>query len=369
MAFMGSPPHTRGTPCNFFARPFVTGITPAYAGNTIPAFSIFPSSWDHPRIRGEHCQALGTSRGPMGSPPHTRGTRRVCHAIQHNPRITPAYAGNTGTEPAITTVVRDHPRIRGEHAARASSCSRRWGSPPHTRGTRVSSPSNLTYCRITPAYAGNTNGSFGQRTAPGDHPRIRGEHDPLVDFDLRKEGSPPHTRGTPKQALFQTRPRGITPAYAGNTQLVVGDHRAARDHPRIRGEHLLRFSRNQPSLGSPPHTRGTQQAHDHNVAHAGITPAYAGNTLGLRYWKRFWRDHPRIRGEHAFELLDVANLTGSPPHTRGTQLPSPIAWASVGITPAYAGNTHMQRHHRRRPWDHPRIRGEHMIGYPMTFPP
>ena len=90
-----------------------------------------------------------------------------------------------------------------------------------------------------------------------------------------------------------------------------------------------------------------------------ITPAYAGNTTSdLHSCKIIW-DHPRIRGEHVvFVVLTVQSL-GSPPHTRGTLYDIAIIIYITRITPAYAGNT--QRLYRRLfyPRDHPRIRGEH----------
>ena len=175
------------------------------------------------------------------------------------------------------------------------------GSSPHTRGTRA--------C------------GFFRRGSRKDHPRIRGEH------------HAPHPGGA--------RLPGIIPAYAGNTMIssqswvpVPGSSphtrgtpraasrrcSAARDHPRIRGEHhdLL------PELG----------------ARAGIIPAYAGNTADPVQAGEGGRDHPRIRGEHLAVSLCilpyqriipayagntdplsflVSVIPGSSPHTRGTR--------------------------------------------------
>ncbi len=113
---------------------------------------------------------------------------------------------------------RDHPRIRGEHGAKAKGHGDDDG--------------------IIPAYAGNTH------------------H--LTADEYESEGSSPHTRGTRARAL----PSAASP----------------RDHPRIRGEHGEEFPR--------------------AFRHAGILPAYAGNTRLVK------------------ELGIV--LGGSSPHTRGT---------------------------------------------------
>ena len=50
--------------------------------------------------------------------------------------------------------------------------------------------------------------------------------------------------------------------------------------------------------GSPPHTRGTQINIITVMSIAGITPAYAGNTIDLGHILYGIEDHPRIRGEH-----------------------------------------------------------------------
>ncbi len=91
----------------------------------------------------------------------------------------------------------------------------------------------------------------------------------------------------------------------------------------------------------------------------GITPAYAGNTLFYSLSALPGWDHPRIRGEHFLpNNVDFVSL-GSPPHTRGTQCILSNYFHAHGITPAYAGNTEEYDRARDSDWDHPRIRGEH----------
>ena len=51
------------------------------------------------------------------------------------------------------------------------------------------------------------------------------------------------------------------------------------DHPRIHGEHIRITKINIRRLGSPPHTRGTQGGLNVYNDRYGITPAYTGNTL------------------------------------------------------------------------------------------
>ena len=156
---------------------------------------------DHPRIRGEHVDALG--RGPRG------------------PGIIPAYAGSTlstttrsgrwrGSSPHTRGALGrarprsrgcwDHPRIRGEHSCMSYPPS--WGFG------------------IIPAYAGSTD-------------RLRRLQDP-------QRGSSPHTRGALPLGIESIRVERIIPAYAGST--VV-------------------FQVQKPLVsGSSPHTRGARTA-------------------------------------------------------------------------------------------------------------
>ena len=71
-----------------------------------------------------------------GSPPPTRGTH--IHGLR--------YLNKT----------KDHPRLRGEHLPLQVSQSPSRGSPPPTRGTQNIEIPLSCMCRITPAYAGNT---------------------------------------------------------------------------------------------------------------------------------------------------------------------------------------------------------------------
>ena len=94
-SYSGSPPHTRGT--HGLGRPlrWAGGLTPAYAGNTRGWALVVAGTWAHPRIRGEHAVPFEDASLGFGSPPHTRGTPKV--PIQETPGfgLTPAYAGNT----------------------------------------------------------------------------------------------------------------------------------------------------------------------------------------------------------------------------------------------------------------------------------
>ena len=213
-------------------------------------------------------------------------------------RIIPAYAGSTVGQAHVQSRRADHPRIRGEHFLSHPFSVSSTGSSPHTRGARehdVLLPARLG---IIPAYAGSTSARWERSFSTKDHPRIRGEHAALASQAHSIAGSSPHTRGAPRGRLRHRRHPGIIPAYAGST---CGANRwctRRRDHPRIRGEHIS-CSRFVPAImGSSPHTRGALLDDPQQPWRPGIIPAYAGSTKGLsRALSPPW-DHPRIRGEH-----------------------------------------------------------------------
>ena len=71
---------------------------------------------------------------------------------------------------------------------------------------------------------------------------------------------------------------GIIPAYAGSTDSGPTLVLAARDHPRIRGEHVHVGPPALSGVGSSPHTRGAPPSTGPSPSSKGIIPAYAGST-------------------------------------------------------------------------------------------
>ena len=132
-----------------------------------------------------------------------------------------------------------------------------------------------------------------------------------------------------------------------------------KDHPRLRGEHAMEQLKSTFDVGSPPLTRGTLFFHLLVVESTRITPAYAGNTMKEIYDWFGYEDHPRLRGEHLLGDKCRQIELGSPPLTRGTRGWRGGELCPVGITPAYAGNTKIARPVLLACQDHPRLRGEH----------
>ena len=131
-------------------------------------------------------------------------------------------------------------------------------------------------------------------------------------------GSPPHTRGTVSFNACLKASIRITPAYAGNRAMQKFNFKCQKDHPRIRGEQQAFGLYVFGILGSPPHTRGTVFPLRIAPSAIRITPAYAGNSYNKPFLFYLYQDHPRIRGEQMLHFMLSWLLAGSPPHTRGT---------------------------------------------------
>ncbi len=73
--FFGSSPHTWGTPIEGLPPRIITRFIPTHVGNTPGQSSRSPGRSVHPHTRGEHFRAPGKECAPLGSSPHTWGTR------------------------------------------------------------------------------------------------------------------------------------------------------------------------------------------------------------------------------------------------------------------------------------------------------
>ena len=352
---------------------------PACAGNAASALS---PSWPasvHPRIRGERGNACGFPSVSGGSSPHTRGTPAADDPMTALVRFIPAYAGNA----------------RSAIPRHGAVC----GSSPHTRGTLGGKLDALRHVRFIPAYAGNALALHAGTSSPAVHPRIRGErNDPENSLKI-KDGSSPHTRGTPYSIRVMPRVHRFIPAYAGNAHARERIAVSYTVHPRIRGERKLKSKDKEGTDGSSPHTRGTRRPKTPTVYRQRFIPAYAGNARGMRNQiahgygssphtrgTHRWNDammgryrfipayagnalssgkkrsvltvHPRIRGERTFLKFCRMADGGSSPHTRGTRR-EPERMEPVGrFIPAYAGNARVRTEPASSSPVHPRIRGE-----------
>ena len=92
---LGSSPRMRGTLPQIPCVTHGVGIIPAYAGNTQSGQSMFAAAWDHPRVCGEHTAIGDAVIDATGSSPRMRGTPCDTGLVKTLSGIIPAYAGNT----------------------------------------------------------------------------------------------------------------------------------------------------------------------------------------------------------------------------------------------------------------------------------
>ena len=71
--------------------------------------------------------------------------------------ITPAYAGKSGSRVLLLDADSDHPRVCGEKVRKEEAGETRLGSPPRMRGKAAMPTSMMCWPGITPAYAGKSN--------------------------------------------------------------------------------------------------------------------------------------------------------------------------------------------------------------------
>ena len=104
-----------------------------------------------------------------------RGKVPILGAMLVIGRITPAYAGKSSCYGRTQFPYRDHPRLCGEKFCLESEPSKITGSPPPMRGKAGCKISRLRCGRITPAYAGKSGSHTSNKIIYRDHPRLCGE--------------------------------------------------------------------------------------------------------------------------------------------------------------------------------------------------
>ena len=189
-----------------------------------------------------------------------RGKGQVVSQLVALTRITPAYAGKRASAAQISALLKDHPRVCGEKRLLHGGCIGLVGSPPRMRGK---------VCQ-----------EATKRRERRDHPRVCGEKSGWALLRRFLLGSPPRMRGKAAALLTYNQQYGITPAYAGKRQRHARPWTLPWDHPRVCGEKFASKNKLSAQIGSPPRMRGKVGYSPPYRRYTGITPAYAGKSLG-----------------------------------------------------------------------------------------
>ena len=152
------------------------------------------------------------------------------------------------------------------------------GSSPLSRGILGEIDTRWRERRIIPALAGNTPGGAFSPSIRGDHPRSRGEYEPVPGRGGHGGGSSPLSRGIPYPNNRSGRTPRIIPALAGNTPHRLQHSLFRKDHPRSRGEYITGPRSSCWLRGSSPLSRGIRRHRGARRRRHRIIPALAGNT-------------------------------------------------------------------------------------------
>ena len=358
---VGSSPLTRGKLRRDRDRRLHGGLIPAHAGKTSRYPSLPKRRTAHPRSRGENRWRALRSRAEAGSSPLTRGKRNLVYSRRHSLGLIPAHAGKTSLSSAMMTLLRAHPRSRGENALMSLGLWARSGSSPLTRGKLRAFWRRRSRLRLIPAHAGKTNTASRSPTRTRAHPRSRGENHENVGLDKTIGGSSPLTRGKLCGIVTLQLKARLIPAHAGKTLPVTVVPISPPAHPRSRGENSDVSWPRATTRGSSPLTRGKRPRRGLSPRRLRLIPAHAGKTSPPMPPHVARAAHPRSRGENLVALRSGMTLRGSSPLTRGKLQSTLDCCVRVGLIPAHAGKTSFPSPRSPHPAAHPRSRGENPI--------
>ena len=176
----------------------------------------------------------------QGTSPRTRGKRLRFTDLLQQRRNIPAHAGKTYLRTCRCGWLPEHPRARGENPAKRATLDDQNGTSPRTRGKRSAHGYGQWIVRNIPAHAGKTVYVHQGHGPNKEHPRARGENQKPSPGTKRKSGTSPRTRGKPTCLTHHHHLARNIPAHAGKTYPHPGRDWANAEHPRARGENLMK---------------------------------------------------------------------------------------------------------------------------------
>ena len=289
--------------------------------------------------------------------------RRFPHGRLRGVGIIPACAGSTYTRTLrSSSFMGSSPHARGALYLAYLACARAWDHP-RMRGEHLA---NLVVLQlhegIIPACAGSTiDDALRHPLKKGSSPHARGALSREIDATKVKTGSSPHARGALSRVPRRWIQRRDHPRMRGE-HVVVGDGELALDGiiPACAGSTRACQGRRQQKRGSSPHARGARYMRSRAIRRMGIIPACAGSTEPPSEESSSPKDHPRMRGEHARDSGAEVVLGGIIPACAGsTQSACSMPIEVVGSSPHARGAPRSRGASGWPSRDHPRMRGEH----------
>ena len=168
-------------------------------------------------------------------------------------RFIPMCAENTFASVRLLRQFAVHPRVCGEHRPMVRMPSSRIGSSPRVRRTRTSRRRAGPACRFIPACAENTARRREPNRRKTVHPRVCGEHKNSVERPGTAIGSSPRVRRTQPWVRHDWTPKRFIPACAENTSRNRAASSGKPVHPRVCGEHKFSHAGDLPQVGSSTH--------------------------------------------------------------------------------------------------------------------
>ena len=168
---------------------------------------------------------------------------------------------------------------------------------------------------------------------------MRGDHFSYKLPRLGRKGTSPHARGPRSGKHGGLLVFGNIPACAGTTRYVSETVINIREHPRMRGDHGKSIGRTMFITGTSPHARGPLIDFLHRESVGGNIPACAGTTCPRTASRAAAREHPRMRGDHFASAIASLLASGTSPHARGPQIPLSECTEEERNIPACAGTT------------------------------
>ncbi|SOE15136.1 hypothetical protein SAMN06272775_6069 [Streptomyces sp. 2323.1] len=257
----------------------------------------------------------GTSTGVMMGPtPQARGQRRGVSPGRREAGTNPACAGTTSAQVPSGASGGDQPRMRGDHPWVDWVVWVVWvltGPTPYARGPRGKVFDVVGSAGTNPACAGTTTACC----RPWDQPRMRGDHPVQYGAAFCSVGATPHARGPLGESDLLEFDPGTNPACARTTPTKTTRGRGWRDQPRMSGDHRQVRIGDEWYEGPTPHARGPPPGPHRRRVVRGTNPACAGTTTPSPRSSRAARDQPRMRGDHRPAGPTLRTRMGPTPRT------------------------------------------------------